>query len=170
MIVWINGTYGVGKSSVAKKLSEILGDKSEIIETDFYFKEFCKKKFFKVGGGFYPQNNKVFINDLSEIIESKENKNKIIIVPMTVTMEESKQGLIDYLSKKIELKHIILTADKEVIKDRINNDFNRAKDTSLYWLDSNIALLNRKFNNTKTINTTNKTVEEIANIIYNEIY
>ena len=43
MIIWINGTYGIGKSSVAERLKEMLKDKSEIIEADLYFEIFCKE-------------------------------------------------------------------------------------------------------------------------------
>lgn len=169
MIIWINGTYGIGKSSVAERLKEMLKDKSEIIEADLYFEIFCKEKFIKVGGGCYPQNNKFFINDLRKIIEDKEKNNNIVIVPMTVAMEESKVGLIKYFSKKSMLKHFILTADKSIIKDRINNDYGRVKETGLNWMDNNIDFLNSNFEDAYFINTNNKTIEEIANKIYAEI-
>ena len=101
MIIWLNGTYGVGKSSVARKIKEMLKIKSEIIESDLCFQIFCKERLTKVGGGCYPQNNIFFINDLRKIIEEKEKDNDIVIVPMTVAMKESKEGLIDYLWKKL---------------------------------------------------------------------
>ena len=88
---------------------------------------------------------------------------------MTVAMKESKEGLIDYLWKKTCLKHFILMADKEIIKDRINNDYGRAKETGVYWIDNNIDFLNSSFKDAYFINTNNKTIEEIANIICNEI-
>ena len=71
--------------------------------------------------------------------------------------------------EKTTLKHFILTADKEIIKDRINNNYGREKETGVYWIDNNIDFLNSNFKDAYFINTNNKTIEEIASIICNEI-
>ena len=37
MIIWIDGTYGVGKTAVAKRLKERFSDnKAELLESDYY--------------------------------------------------------------------------------------------------------------------------------------
>lgn len=50
MIIWINGTYGIGKTTVIKKIEQKLGsNKCKVISSD----EFCEKnkEIFALGGG-----------------------------------------------------------------------------------------------------------------------
>ena len=43
MIIWVDGTYGVGKTAVAKKIREKLGSVAELLESDYYSNETLKK-------------------------------------------------------------------------------------------------------------------------------
>ena len=36
MIIWIDGTYGVGKTTVAKQLKKKWGSETELLEADEY--------------------------------------------------------------------------------------------------------------------------------------
>ena len=48
MIVWLDGTFGVGKSTVASKIVEKLSDRQvKYLDSDFYWSEFLKKLFAK---------------------------------------------------------------------------------------------------------------------------
>lgn len=170
MIIWINGTYGVGKTTVAQEVKNILGDCAIIIEPDIDFQRFCKEKFSKVGGGFFPQNNVTFISELQDKIENKEKENKFVIVPMTVAMDESKIGLIDYFKEKKIIKHFILTASNDIIRQRIDNDYNRDKELSLRSIKSNINYFKNNFHDDINIFTDNLDKIEVANRIVEVIH
>ena len=43
MIIWIDGTYGVGKTTVAKQLKKKWGSETELLEADEYINETIKK-------------------------------------------------------------------------------------------------------------------------------
>jgi len=169
MIVWINGTHGVGKTSVAKEIKNIIGETAMIIEPDLYFEVFCKEKFLEVGGGCFPQNNKAFINDLREIIEIEENENNILIIPMTIATDESRMGLIDYFKEKTIVKHFILKADEKILKQRIDNDYNRDKKLALSCMKSNIEYFEKMFFEEVVICTNELKIKEVANEIINLI-
>ena len=36
MIIWVDGTYSVGKTTVAKKTAARLGSEAELLESDYY--------------------------------------------------------------------------------------------------------------------------------------
>ena len=48
MIIWIDGTNGIGKSHVASKLEELLSNRNaEYVESDIYWMELLKNDFVK---------------------------------------------------------------------------------------------------------------------------
>ena len=61
IIVWIDGTYGVGKSAAVNAFRQnyqLCNRNYLILDSDFYYLEGIKKY---VWGGCYPQNNQYFI-------------------------------------------------------------------------------------------------------------
>ena len=79
MIIWLNGTYGVGKTTVARKIEELLDTETEILESDYYYQEMVKENMLLAFGGTLPQNNKNFLMRFKKVIEEKlENTNKQI--------------------------------------------------------------------------------------------
>ena len=104
MIIWIDGTYGVGKTAVAKRLKERFSDnKAELLESDYYSEESLKRlveeakanNSFPHIGGTLPQNNMRFIKEFRELIEEKsKNSEKYLIVDMALTMQECKKELV----------------------------------------------------------------------------
>ncbi len=67
MIIWINGTYGVGKTSTALKICEKLKNKKvELISSDYY--QEIIKEIAELGGRVLPQNNKLFLSKFKEIV------------------------------------------------------------------------------------------------------
>ena len=121
MIIWIDGTYGVGKTAVARQLKKRIGCECELLESDYYNNEIIKKateeakktNTFPFFGGTLPQNNMRFINEFREVIMKKSKDiNKKIIIDMALTQIECKENLFDYLQKEGKsIVHIILTAD-----------------------------------------------------------
>ena len=86
---------------------------------------------------------------------------------MALTEMKCKEGIWDYLVNiKKNILHIILYADKEVIKLRIQSDKNRKyKETALYYLNDSMLFLEKNFNDALWINTNNKNEQDIANEI-----
>lgn len=173
MIIWIDGTYGVGKTAVAMKIKESFSDdNAELLESDYYSNESLKRvveeaeanNSFPNIGGTLPQNNMRFLQEFRELIEEKsKNTDKNLIVDMALTMKECKEELFDRLKcNGRNIVHIILTADEDTIKSRIKNDGNRMKETALEWLKPNIAFLDKNFPDATRIKTDNRDVDDIV--------
>ena len=147
MIIWVDGTYCVGKTTVAKRLKERLGGTAELLESDYYSNETLKKILEEAEvahrmphiGGTLPQNNMRFIREFKDLIAEKaEDTGKKLIVDMALTRIECKENLFDCLKKERKgIEHIILTADIETIKERVQKDENRMKEVALEWLEDN---------------------------------
>ena len=43
MIIWVDGTYSVGKTTVAKRTAARLGSEAELLESDYYSNETLKR-------------------------------------------------------------------------------------------------------------------------------
>lgn len=80
MIIWIDGTYGVGKTTVASELMERFSNsEAEFLQSDRYRQEMwdemvaeskrtnCMPDF----GGFCPQNNIKFLEKMKGIIKER---------------------------------------------------------------------------------------------------
>lgn len=176
MIIWIDGTYGVGKTAVAMKLKESFSNgNAELLESDYYSNETLKRvveeaksnNSFPHIGGTLPQNNMRFIREFRELIEEKsKNTGKNLIVDMALTMKECKEELFEYLKNKgINIIHIILTADEDAIKSRIENDGNRMKETALEWLSQNVTFLDNNFPDAIRIETNNRDIDDVVSEI-----
>lgn len=173
MIIWIDGTYGVGKTAVAKRLKEKFPDGNiELLESDYYSNEVLKRlveeakannSFPKIGGTL-PQNNIDFIKEFREMIEGKiQKENKNVIVDMALTRKECKEELFDYLkSKGANIAHIILTADEDIIRERIRNDGSRIKEIALDWLAQNMVFLDNNFPDAIRIKTDNRSINDVV--------
>ena len=69
------------------------------------------------------------------------------------------------LSDGNDIIHIILIADEEIIKSRIENDNNRDKVFALNNLKNNLIFLNSNFNDAIRIKTNNRSVGDIVDEI-----
>lgn len=172
MIIWLDGTYGVGKSTIAQELKSLLnGNDIKILNSDKYYNEMIQKNpFSALGTGTLPQNNINFINFFKQIIEKNlYNEKEILIVDMSLTQKECKELLFDYfIDNHIKILHIILTASKEALYTRIKECHNRDNIAS-YYIDENINFLNSNFKNDIRIDTENKIASEVAKEIISYI-
>ena len=64
-----------------------------------------------------------------------------------------------------DIVHIILTADKETIKERIKKDTNRMKDIALEWMVDNIEFLDNNYSDAIWIKTDNRHIDDIVDKI-----
>lgn len=168
MIIWIDGTYGIGKTTIILKMKEILKETNlEILDSDSSFLEMIKSDDRLASGGVMPQNNINFIKKFKkEIEDALIDTKRIIIVDMTLTQTECKEKLFDHLMEDNNILHFILTASKEFIKLRILNDDKREdKDFALEHLDEILLFLEKNFKDAIWIDVENENNEDIAKII-----
>lgn len=173
MIIFLDGAYGVGKTAVALKVKDVLaGSGIVLLESDYYFQEMMreilnnakKNNSFPAIGGCFPQNNLRFLEIFKRKIEESSN-DKNVIVDMALTQKECKEKLLDYfLTKRENVVHIILTAETEIIIERIKNDStDRDKQAALDYLRDNVSFLEKNYNDAKWIKTDNMDTDDIAN-------
>lgn len=173
MIVFLDGTLGVGKTAVIKKIEE-LDEKNttiQVMEADRYFQQYIHERveiakknntFPFLGGGCLPQNNLFFVKKYREEIQKKVD-DFIVISDMALTMKESKENLYDYfIAQGVKVVHIILEAKKETIRERILNDGNRDKQLALERLDEFVGYLNSNYDDAIRISTDGKDIDEIT--------
>lgn len=176
MIIWINGTYCVGKTEVAKTLKERLSaDDVELLELD-NFSDFIMGKILKnpkKSNNSYSDIDGASLYDIQYYEEFRkmieEKAHKMLIVDTAITDKACKNIVFEYLSEKYnDLLHIILVAGEETIKSRIKNDRRRKSDDksfALINLKSNLSFLNKHFKDAVLIKTDDRDIESIVDEI-----
>lgn len=173
MVIWIDGPYGVGKSTVSIELAKQLHISADmVLDSDEYLDELMKEDIMKYFYVEYPQNCVPFLHQLADrvtpYISDPEN---ILIVNMALSTDEC----INILWNKIKdidgnLIHVVLTGEMPRILERIQNDSNREsggqKDFALTDMRRALCFIGNHFDpNSGTatwISTTYKTPAEIA--------
>ena len=136
MIIWLNGPFGVGKTTLANLLHqeipnsilydpELLGD---------FFQENLPKAVCPEDFQDYP----IWRQTTVQIIRDLATKTgKVIIVPMTVFKKEYCQEIIEQgLIEDMCVQHYILVAEKETILDRLNKRTQENNNWALKHLDN----------------------------------
>ena len=79
--------------------------------------------------------------------------------------------MLESLGEKVGIKHIILNASKQTIKDRLKERATKgvAQRQALERLDWNIAYLNKYYKEDTWINTEEKSAENVADEIFSMI-
>lgn len=177
MILWINGTYCVGKTDVSGRLKEKLSaDDAELLELDNYSdsimgkilknpKESNNNSYSDIDGASLFDIQ--FYEEFRKMIEEKAHK--MLIIDTAVTDKACKNIVFDYLSKKYDdLLHVILVADEDTIKLRIQNDDKRKQDDKLFALinlKSNLSFMEKNFKDAVWIKTDDRDIESIVDEI-----
>ena len=167
MIIWLNGAYGVGKTTIGKLLKDEL-------RPSFIFDPEA------VGNGIrdnYPEElfyetfeqYDIWLKTCYEILKDiSSHYDGTIIVPMTLLFKKSYQWIIRPLKEKgIDVRYIFLDADYETLYKRMVESGREEKDS---WCVNHIndCLKQQKSdNNAIHINTVNRTPHEIVNDIKN---
>ena len=180
MIVWINGTYGVGKTEVTRILKKRLSVTDiELLELDNYSDFIMGKivKNFQKSNNTYSDIDRASSYDIQYHEEFRamieEKANKMLIVDTAITDKTCKNIVFDYLSDKYDdLLHIILVADEETIKLRIQNDGKRKHEDKLFalnYLKKNISFMEENFKDAVWIRTDNRNIESIVDEIIESV-
>lgn len=169
MILWLNGTYGVGKTSVAYALTKLYSGNSKVIDPDILWLNTIKKDNSIIfGDGAYPQNNIKFLNTLNKVIkENIDNYTGLLIIPMSITEDLSYNKVIK--NHKNNIIHIVLLADEDIVKKRITKDKNRDQSFSIISLKENNNFLKNRTSDTIYVDTSNMSIKEVAVYINNNI-
>ena len=179
-IVWIDGTYGVGKTYVANRLKNRISSlhRVEVLESDIYWQnrikreldEAIQKNILPPMLWTLPQNDIGFINEFKKVIDVKnKNSNNILIIDMALTHEECKERLFNaYLKGAKKSIHIVLYAKEEIIRQRIQNDGTRDKQTALDYLHENICFLEKNYQDACWINA-EKDIDDIVDEIMQKL-
>ena len=164
MIIWIDGPYGVGKSTVAKALTCALPTDSIYLDSDEYYVKGLKQNQYFSGGAF-PQNNQRFLIDFKELVKENARIHSVCVVAMALTMDESINDLFIPLSKgENDIYHIVLYASLETITTRINTQRDREnKDYAKKQVLKSISFIKKNFFDCYWINTENGNVSDIVN-------
>lgn len=160
MLIWLDGTYGVGKSSVANELMEIMTEVI-IMNADTYYSKMMKEGLINIFGGTTPQNKNDFLMLFRNEIEQALLANPIVVVDMAMTQPESKELLHDYFDTDKTI-HIILTADSDCINQRIDNCNERDTLFAKSWKPINEQFLAKNYPDGKFLDTTNLSAYETA--------
>ena len=165
MIIWINGSFGVGKTSTAKVLNEEL-DKSIIYDPE-EIGGFLSNMFNHEKDDFQDYELWRILN--SDILKYLCSIHEVVIVPMTITNNKYYDEIVNSLELSgIKINHFILCASKENIINRLDS-----RESSTEWAYNQVdkcinAFESNKFNSVK-INTDNMTISDVVKFIINSI-
>ena len=164
MIIWLNGPFGVGKTTLANRLHQeipdsILYDPENL--GDFFQenlpKAVCPEDF---------QDYPIWRQTTVQIIRDLATKTgKVIIVPMTVFKKEYYQEIIEQgLREDMYVQHYILVAEKETILERLDKRTQENNNWALKHLDNCLQAFEDQIPGRK-IDTGGLTVDKIAEIV-----
>lgn len=118
MILWLNGPYGVGKSTVADVLHSLLPE-SFIFDAEQVgnaIRDNLPPELFRETFEEYP----LWLEMCAHLLlESNENSNSHVIVPMTLKRSSSIAIFQQLRDAGAEARHIILEADESLVHHRI---------------------------------------------------
>lgn len=161
MIIWINGTFGVGKTETAKMVykklqNSYLYDPEELgsiirkqIPVELWEEDFQDHEEWRMW------NHHL----LKKVTTETE---KVVIVPMTLTNEQYYQEIISRLTKEgIKIHHFTLVAEPQTILDRLMERGDGNNEWIMNRTEMNVKQLSATFFQIH-INTEKLTVEETA--------
>ena len=163
MIIWIDGPSGIGKSSIANRLVELLeGWKAEHLDTDACFQKWGDGNL-RYYCSVLIQDNLAFFADLINTIGEKIESNAgLLIVSMALTTDRCRDMLYAPIAEKYNAKHFILTALEDEIIARIDADHGRDKGYAKMYLRSSMDYLEKNYPDATRISTSGKSIEDVA--------
>ena len=157
-LILLDGIYGIGKTSVALPICSISDNSYISIDPDKLYNDNLER--WLICG--WPAAN----NSLIKKYVRKEVENRIqdvnIIIPLTLNAQSYVDAWTKLFSDIAEVRHVILLADTETVKNRIINDVGRDKAFALEQLHYIENYYRRDVEGTVKIDTSNLTIEEVA--------
>lgn len=163
MIIWINGSFGVGKTTIAKELNKRIRESIIYDPEDigiFLEKILPKKEDF--------QDYELWRKFNYEILKYFNNNYKNVIVPMTITNVQYYNEIVGRLRQdNIKVESFILIAPKNTLIERLN------KRGSTEWAYKQIDRCTKIFElgfDGKKINTDNVSIDNVTLNILKYLY
>ncbi len=165
MIIWINGAFGSGKSSVAYALQKKISG-SFIYDPEQFgyflwdnFPDAMKRK-----GNF--QHINIWREGSYKILKYiHEHYSGILIVPMTLYIKQYYEEIVQKLVQdEIPLKHYILCASKQTILNRLKQRGESSDSWGAQHIDACLHAFDSDISEIKIV-TDSKSVDEIASEI-----
>ncbi len=161
-IIWIDGTFGSGKTAVAnavaKKISNIY-----LLEFDALQMKYKPNSSLDFYGERYPEAKRylidALINEMTEIIQ--KGSYDYLIVPIALINDYCNEKLVNGF-EDIKKYHFILTASREILYQRINDQDNRDVDLAITYMPNAIMYLKNHYSDAIRIDTSNVNIDSIA--------
>lgn len=170
MILWINGAFGSGKSSIAEELNKRI-DKSFLYDPEqvgyFLWDNFPDE--LKRKGNF--QHIDIWREFNYKILKYLNNNyDGTVIVPMTIYTKQYYDEIVGNLIKDgIAVKHIILSASKQTIIDRLINRGEEENSWAEQHIDKCLSAFQHEITQIK-IPTDERKIDNITQDILNIFY
>lgn len=168
-IIWIDGTFGIGKSAVAAAIVEEI-PQAHLLEFDALQEKYKPTSDSDRFGKRYPEAKKylvdALVDEITEIIQ--EGSCNCLVIPVALINDYCNQKLIDGFAN-IESHHFILTAKKEILHQRINNQENRDIDLAVTYMPEATQYLSNHYYDASRIDTSNMSIDSVAKEIIESI-
>ena len=165
MIIWINGSFGVGKTTTAKILKSKLNN--SIIYDPEEIGGFLSNLFNNEKDDF--QDYELWRTLNSDILKYMCSVYEIVIVPMTITNIKYYEEIVNELEKNnIIINHFVLCASKENIINRLDSRKN-STEWSYNQVDRCIDAFESNDFKCSKINTDNMMVDDVVKTIIDSI-
>lgn len=164
MVIWINGSFGSGKTTTAEKLKDIISN--SIIYDPEEVGEFLLKIMPSKLSDFQDYDLWRTLN--FEILKNLGKSKNVVIVPMTITNDIYYNEIVGRLrNENVLVKDFILLAESEVIVDRLNRRGN-STEWAYEQVDRCVKVFDGDFSGVK-IDTNGKDVSDVVSEIMNYI-
>lgn len=163
MIIWINGAFGSGKTQTAYELHRRMKH-SYVYDPEnvgCFIRKNVPQSAFKPDFQDYTMWRKFNFDMLCYISECCRGN---IIVPMTIVNKRYYDEIIGALSKKYDVKHFILYAEKNTLLKRLASRFEGRKSWAARQIDRCVKAFDEDIEGYKII-TDNMGINEVAEAI-----
>ena len=166
-LILLDGTQGVGKSTAAHCVCTISNGKYVCVDPDEYFNSNVVYFFFN--GGYPVANNKIILKIVHKKVR-EQIKDKNVVIPLTLNSHDYREVWTKLFNDIAEVRHIILYADKETLRNRINHDEGRDKELALDNIDNNDKFYRGSIEGIIKIDTSALSPEAIAKRILESVH
>ena len=157
-IIWIDGTFGIGKSAVAAAIVKKI-PQAHLLEFDALQEKYKPTSDSDRFGKRYPEAKKylvdAFVDEITEIIQ--EGGCNCLVIPVALINDYCNQKLIDGF------------ANIESHDQRINNQENRDIDLAVTYMPEATQYLSNHYYDASIIDTSNMSIDSVAKEIIESI-
>lgn len=161
-IIWIDGTFGSGKTAVANAIAKRI-DNVYLLEFDALQKEYKPNSISDFFGERYPEAKRYLIdalrNEMLALIQDGDYD--YIIVPIALINDYCNQKLVNAFIG-IASYHFILTASSKILYQRIENQENRDVDLAKTYMQMAMMYLESHYTDAVRIDTSDMNIDSVA--------